>query len=234
MEKSYNHEHVLALCERLEKIYTPSVADILDDMGYMNQAMHAGFSPIMPGIAIAGPAFTLDEAKTRKSQRLDDYDPEFVAKVLSDIFGNMEKGQVVCVNTNGFHGAGAFGELMSTTCKYYGGVKGAVVDGPIRDISRILEIEFPVWAKGNIPTDSIGRVDIVGIGNPIWCGGIRVNPGDVVFADMDGVVIIPVSDVDLEEVVSRAEEVAMAERRSRKEIRSGMSLLDVYKKYGKL
>ncbi len=234
MPVSYNHEKVLELCSRLEKIYTPSVADTLDDMGFMNQAMRAGFSPIMPGTTIAGPAFTLDEAKTRKSQRLDDYDPQFVAQVLSDIFGNMEKGQVVCVNTNGFHGAGAFGELMSTTCKYFGGVKGAVVDGPIRDISRILEIEFPVWAKGNIPTDSIGRVDIVGIGNPIWCGGIRVNPGDIVFADMDGVVIIPMSDVDLEEVVIRAEEVAMAERRSRKEIRSGMSLLDVYKKYGKL
>ena len=75
---------------------------------------------------------------------------------------------------------------------------------------------------------------MVGVGSPIWCGGIRVNPGDVVFADMDGVVVIPVADVDLEEVVGRAEEVAEAERRSRKEIRSGMSLLDVYKKYGKL
>jgi regulator of RNase E activity RraA len=109
-----------------------------------------------------------------------------------------------------------------------------VVDGPIRDINRIREIDFPVWAKGNIPTDSIGRVDLVGVGGPIFCGGVRVNPGDVVFADCDGVVVIPMGDVDLTAVVEEAEEVVAAERRSREEIRGGKSLLDVYKKYGKL
>ncbi len=234
MAVSYEHDEIIRLCERLEKTYTPAVSDTLDDMGFMNQAMHSGFVPIIPLKPVAGPAFTLDEAKTRKSTRLDEYNPEFVAQVLSDVFGNMKKGQVVAVNTNGFSGAGAFGELMATTCKFYGGVKGAVVDGPIRDISRILEIEFPVWAKGNIPTDSIGRVDMVGIGGPIRCGGIKVNPGDIIFADRDGVVVIPIADVDLKDVVERAEEVVAAERRSRQEIRGGASLLDVYKKYGKL
>jgi regulator of RNase E activity RraA len=115
-----------------------------------------------------------------------------------------------------------------------GGVKAAVVDGPIRDIRRILEIDFPVWARGNIPTDSIGRVDLIGVGNPIFCGGVRINPGDIIFADRDGVVVIPQPDVDLEEVVVKAEEIVTAERRSRLEIRGGMSLPDVYKKYGKL
>ena len=169
MASHYSHEEILSLCARLEKTYTAAVADTLDGMGFMNQVMEAGFVPIMPA-SVAGPAFTMDEARTRKSTRLDEYDPEFVARVLSDVFGNMEKGQVVAVNTNGYSGAGVFGELMSTTCKYFGGVKGAVVDGPIRDISRILEIDFPVWAKGNIPADSIGRVDLVGIGAPIRCG----------------------------------------------------------------
>ena len=72
------------------------------------------------------------------------------------------------------------------------------------------------------------------MGNPIFCGGVRINPGDIIFADRDGVVVIPFPDVDLEEVVSKAEEVVSAERRSRMEIRGGSSLLDVYKKYGKL
>ncbi len=234
MTANYSHDEITALCERLEKTYTPAVADTLDDMGYMHQAMHAGFLPLLPSASIAGPAFTMDEAKTRKSTRLSEYSPELVAQVLTDVFGNMKKGQVVAVNTNGFWGAGAFGELMATTCKFYGGVKGAVVDGPIRDIGRILEIGFPVWARGNIPTDSIGRVDLIGINSPIWCGGIKVNPGDIVFADCDGVVVIPIADVDLKEVVERAEEVVASERRSRQEIRRGSSLLDVYKKYGKL
>ncbi len=234
MPQSYSDEEILAFCDRLEKTYTPAVSDTLDDLGFMGQVMDSGFAPIIPGAVVAGPAFTMDEAKTRKSMFLEDYGPEVVAQVLTAIFDNMKKGQVVAVNTNGFSGAGAFGELMSTTCKYYAGVKGAVVDGPIRDIGRILELEFPVWAKGNIPTDSIGRVDLVGINAPIFCGGVRVNPGDVVMADRDGVVVIPVADVDLREVVERAEEVVAAERRSRQEIREGSSLLDVYKRYGKL
>lgn len=234
MAPVYSYEQIMSFCTRLEKTYTPAVCDTLDELGFMNQAMCSGFMPIMPNAAVAGPAFTMEEAKTRKSTRLKEYDPEFVAKVLEDLFGTMQKGQVVAVNTNAFYGAGAWGELMSTTCKFFGGVKGAVVDGPIRDINRILEIEFPVWARGNIPADSIGRVDLVGIGAPIWCGGVRVNPGDVIFADCDGVVVIPTKDVDLKEVVEKAEEVVQAERRSRQEIRQGKSLLDVYRKYGKL
>jgi len=234
MAPVYSYDEIITLCERLEKTYTPAVCDTLDEMGFMHQALCAGFTPIMPKAAVAGPAFTMEEAKTRKSTRLKEYDPEFVAKVLEDLFGTMQKGQVVAVNANEFYGAGAWGELMSTTCKYFGGVKGAVVDGPIRDINRILEIEFPVWARGNIPTDSIGRVDLVAIGAPIWCGGVRVNPGDIIFADCDGVVVIPIKDVDLKEVVEKAEEVVQAERRSRQEIRQGKSLLDVYRKYGKL
>jgi len=234
MSKSYSHEEILNFCNRLEKTYTPAVADTLDEMGFMNQTMHMGFLPIIPDARVAGPAFTIEEAKTTRSQRLSDYDPEFVAQALTLLFETMKKGEVVAVNTNGYSGAGAFGELMATTCKYYGGVRAAVVDGPIRDIDRILEIEFPVWAKGNIPTDSVGRVDLLGVGAPIFCGGIRVIPGDIIFADRDGVVAIPMADVDLAEVVEKAEIVVKEERRSRQEIRAGKSLLDVYRKYGRL
>ncbi len=227
-------EEILSLCERLEKTYTPAVSDVLDEMGYKNQTMHVGFTPIIPEAAVAGPAFTMEEAKTKRSTTLSEYDPEFVAQAISGIFDGMKKGEVVVVNTNGFSGAGAFGELMATTCKFYAGVRGAVVDGPIRDIGRVLDIGFPVWAKGNIPADSIGRVDLVSINEPIFCGGIRVNPGDVIFADRDGVVVIPLADVNLGEIVAKAEEVVAAERRSRQDIRKGSSLLDVYRKYGKL
>lgn len=234
MATSYRHEEVMALCERLEKTYTPAVADTLDDLGFMHQTMKAGFLPIMPEAVVAGPAFTIEEARTKRSKRLSDYEPSFVAQALTLLFDNMQKGQIIVINTNGFAGAGAFGELMATTSKFHRGVKAAVVDGPIRDISRILEIGFPVWTRGNIPTDSIGRVDLVGVGQPIFCGGVRVNPGDVVMADRDGVVVIPMADVDLAEVVEKAEEVVAAERRSRQEIREGSSLLEVYQRYGKL
>lgn len=234
MAKTYEYEEIVRLCDRIENTYTPAIADSLDELGFMNQCMHVGFAPILPKAAVAGPAFTMEEAKTRKSMRLKDYDPEFVAGMLESIFGSMKKGQIVVINTNGFNGAGGFGELMAHTCKFFGGVKGAVVDGPIRDINRVLDIDFPVWAKGSIPTDSIGRVDLVAIGSPMFCGGIKVNPADIIFADRDGIVVIPVAEVDLVEVVEMAEERSAAERQSRQELRQGKSLLEVYRKYGKL
>jgi 4-hydroxy-4-methyl-2-oxoglutarate aldolase len=234
MTGQYSHDEVLALCSRLEKTYTPAAADALDDLGFMHQVMECGFVPIIPEAVIAGPAYTIEEARTRKSTKLSEYDPAFVAQALSAIFGSMQKGQVIAVSTNGFWGAGAFGELMATTSSFIGGVRAAVVDGPIRDIRRTLEIGFPVWARGNIPTDSIGRTDLVNVGGPIFCGGVRVTPGDIIFADRDGVVVIPVQQADLGQVVAMAEEIVAAERRSRQEIREGTSLLDVYKKYGKL
>lgn len=147
--------------------------------------------------------------------------------------GTMEKGQIIVVSTNGFWGAGAYGELMATTAKYYGGVKGAVVDGPIRDVRRVVEIGFPVWAKGSIPTDSVGRAKLVGINENIVCGGVEVTPGDIVFADRDGVVVIPQA-ADLKLIVEKAEEVVHAERRSRDALRKGASLREVYERYGRL
>jgi regulator of RNase E activity RraA len=234
MVKQYSHDEILSLCTRLEKTYTAAVADTLDDMGFNHQVMESGFMPIIPDASVAGPAFTIEIAGTRKSTTMAEYDPKFVAEVLTSVFGNMQKGQVVAIDTNGFYGAAAFGELMSATSKYMGGVRGAVIDGPIRDISRILEIEFPVWARGSIPADSVGRTDLIGVGDPVFCGKVRVSPGDIIFADRDGIVVIPIKDVDLEQLIVKAEEIVADERRSRHEIRGGASLLEVYKKYGKL
>jgi phosphoglucomutase len=87
-----------------------------------------------------------------------------------------------------------------------------------------LEIGFPVWARGNIPADSVGRVDLVGVGRPVTCGGVRVEPDDIVVADRDGVVVIPVRQVDLAEVVQKAEEVVAAARRARQEKRTRVCL----------
>lgn len=95
MVVSYSHEEVLAFCERLEKTYTPAVADTLDDLGFMHQTMESGFLPIMPEAVVAGPAYTIEEARTKKSKRLSDYEPGFVAQALTLLFDNMQKGQII-------------------------------------------------------------------------------------------------------------------------------------------
>ncbi len=233
MAEDLCRKEVLQLCGRLEKLYTAAVSDVLDELGIWSQVMEVGFAPIMPEAVIAGPAFTMAEDKDDRKITLEEMDPSLVVGLLDAFCGSLEEGQVIVVSTNGFWGAGAYGELMATTTKYYGGVKGAVVDGPMRDIRRVLEIDFPVWTKGSIPTDSVGRAKLIGINERIVCGGVEVNPNDIVFADRDGIVVIPRS-ADLRLVVEKAEEVVKAERRSREELRKGASLRDVYEKYGRL
>lgn len=233
MSKDLSRDEVLQLCDRLEKLYTAAVSDVLDEVGLWSQAMEVGFSPIMPEAAIAGPAVTMAEDKDDQKITLDEMDPAIIVGLLDAFCGSLDKGQVIVVSTNGFWGAGAYGELMATTTKYYGGARGAVVDGPMRDIRRVVEIGFPVWSKGSIPTDSVGRAKLVGINEKIICGGVEVNPNDIVFADRDGIVVIP-HTADLKHIVEKAEEVANAERRSREELRNGASLRDVYEKYGRL
>ncbi|UCD56976.1 MAG: RraA family protein [Candidatus Hydrogenedentota bacterium] len=233
MARNLSGEEVLELCDRMEQLYTAAVSDVLDELGMWSQVMEAGFAPIIPEAAAAGPAFTIAEEKAEQRVRLEEMDPSFLVGMLDAFCGTMEKGQIIVVSTNGFWGAGAYGELMATTAKYYGGVKGAVVDGPIRDVRRVVEIGFPVWAKGSIPTDSVGRAKLVGINENIVCGGVEVTPGDIVFADRDGVVVIPQA-ADLKLIVEKAEEVVHAERRSRDALRKGASLREVYERYGRL
>jgi regulator of RNase E activity RraA len=233
---AYSEEEILQICRRLEKIYTPAVSDSLDEMGYRSGVMKADLSPIIPGRAVAGPAFTIEESEADPSmpQKLADMDPAFVTSILEAVFENMPRGSMMVITTNGYDGSGAFGELMGTTALYYCGSVGAVVDGPIRDIPRLLEINFPVWARGSIPTDSVGRAQLNGVGQIINCGGIEISPRDIVFADQDGVVVIPVNNIDASKVLKLAEERAHDERRSRQEIREGRSLKEVYQKYGRL
>jgi regulator of RNase E activity RraA len=162
LSKDLSRDEILQLCDRLEKLYTAAVSDVLDEVGLWSQAMEVGFSPIMPEATIAGPAFTMAEDKDDQKITLDEMDPSIVVGLLDAFCGSLDKGQVIVVSTNGFWGAGAYGELMATTTKYYGGARGAVVDGPMRDIRRVIEIGFPVWAKGSIPTDSVGRQSLSG------------------------------------------------------------------------
>jgi 4-hydroxy-4-methyl-2-oxoglutarate aldolase len=232
----YSEDDINKICRRLETLYTPAVSDSLDELGWREGVMKAGLSPIITQKAVAGPAFTIEESEADPSmpQKLADMDPAFVASILEAVFENVPRGSMMVITTNGYCGSGAFGELMGTTALYYCGSVGAVVDGPIRDIPRLLEIDFPVWARGSIPTDSVGRAQLNGVGQFINCGGVEINPGDIVFADQDGVVVIPVNNIDPAKVLKLAEERALDERRSRQEIREGRSLKEVYQKYGRL
>lgn len=124
-----------------------------------------------------------------------------------------------------------WGGLMATAAKVKG-LAGAVLDGGVRDVREIREVGFQVFSKSIVPSTSTGRLTTVKVNVPIICGGVLVNPGDIVVGDDDGVVVIPKER--LEEVVEDALEIERIEKEEAEEIKMGKPILDVIKKYDRL
>jgi regulator of RNase E activity RraA len=140
-------------------------------------------------------------------------------------------GEVVVVSTQQSKRNAPWGELLSTAAKARG-ARGAVIDGLVRDVRRIQSLDFPVIAAGIKPVDSMGRGIVTAYNVPVECGEVLVKPGDLVFADLDGIVVIPAAAVD--EVVRVALNKATREDNSRAELSRGAYLRDVFQKYGVL
>jgi regulator of RNase E activity RraA len=138
----------------------------------------------------------------------------------------------VAVHSTDHAGTNApWGELMSTVAKRNGAV-GCVCDSQIRDCIKIIEMGFPVYCKGIRPLDSQGRGRVIAYDVPIRCGDVLVNPGDLIYADYDGIAVIPPAVED--QVIDRALEKVNKESSSRQELLEGKSLRAVYDKYGVL
>jgi 4-hydroxy-4-methyl-2-oxoglutarate aldolase len=218
---------------RFDKLYTAAVYDIMDEMGLPNQCMDLGIRALDRNMRIAGPAFTVKCAADTRTDA--EYDNEEVKTFT--FFRKMYRGCVVLVSAAGERHAGHWGELMSTGSQTRG-ARGVVVDGGIRDGNILIGMkDWSVFTRYLSPIESRGRTRISGIEVPIAVTGtlsaqIRVDPGDWIFGDMDGVLVIPAGRV--EEILAHAEEIVGIENRSRNEIRAGGDVADVYAKYGRL
>ncbi len=215
----------IALCEFLEQnLYTAVVSDSLDQLGVRQQAMREYLRPAHKKCKFAGWARTiacsdiyhvLEEPYATEIEAIDSLLP----------------GEVAVIGTQKSTRNAPWGELLSTAAKARG-ARGAVVDGLIRDVGKIEELGFPVFAAGIKPVDSMGRGMVTAYNVPVECGEVVVHPGDLVFADFDGVVVIPAGRV--KEVVALASDKVERENGSRAELMAGGYLRDVFRKYGVL
>ena len=205
-----------------EKLSSSIISDVLDGMGIRGQAMDTTIRPVQDGMMIVGYAATM--------LMTDQYDHDKDTFTLQfQAIDALKEGEVMMVCSNGSERAALWGELLSTAARYRG-ARGAIIDGVARDINLIREMSFPVFAKGINPISSKGRVIAVDHGCPVEIGGVMVYPGDLVVADIDGVVVVPRDKA--EEVVEQALDVAARETKTRDELRKGAGLYDVYLKYG--
>ena len=210
------------LVERVSKLYSAVLCDAMDHLGYRNEGIMHAIRPLYPEAHIVGTARTL------LSVQKSGFPKEPYAQELGALDA-LERGDVIVFNTGGDFSAGVWGELLSTAA-HAKGATGAVVDGLTRDAARIRQKKFPVFARGISPYDSYGRSEVVAFDVPIECGGVRVSAGDVVFADYDGVVIIPPSI--LEAVLANAESKAFRERIVDDEFRKGSKVVEVFREHG--
>lgn len=207
-----------------EKLYTAVVSDTLDEMGHRNQVMRENIVPLSLDWIVAGRAKTILAVDVHHIPE-NPYEKEIAA------VDSVKPGEIVVGCTNESKQNGLWGELLSTASKARG-ARGAIVDGLIRDTKKILELDFPVFATGTKPVDSKGRGLVIDYDVPVVCGGVLVYPGDVIFADRDGVVCIPQNLV--QEVVEIALDKATRENHTRDELLVGKTLREVYDKYGVL
>jgi regulator of RNase E activity RraA len=212
----------LALIERLGRLHPAVVSDCLDRLGARDQVLAPHIRPIDPAMRVCGFAATVHcvEVDAVPPSREDWYRNELAS------VDALEPGDVVVVSTC----RGSFwGELLATASRFRG-AHGVVADAYTRDTLALISMGFPTFVAGIHCADSLGRIDVDAFGVPVNCGGVRVEPGDLVLGDHDGVVIVPVAHA--EETLALSEEKVSGESLVREKLADGMPVSEAFRTYG--
>jgi len=208
------------------KLYSSVISDVLDSLGNTQHAMLPSIRPLNEDSVIFG------RARTGLYTPLYHAEPgENHYAVELALIDDLKLDDVVVLACPQSERICPWGELLSTAARARGAA-GCVTDGLVRDIRFIREMGFPVFARGSVPLDSKGRGAMIKMDVPVECGGAAVKPGDWIFADVDGVVIIP-SDL-CEKVLEGAFSKVAAENTVREELAAGESLATVFARHGVL
>lgn len=205
------------------ELYVAVISDILDSLGFRDQVLESTMQPIDPLYrqVLVGSAHTVLMAPIYEMK------PEPYTKIIAAIDA-LQPGNVGVVATSGLASAAYWGELFSNAALGRG-ARGMVLDGYHRDTRKILELGFPVFSSGARPFDAAGRTQCIDFDCPVVCGGVKVYPGDIVFAEIDGIAIIPFAVA--EECVAKAFEKVATEDRARDDLRDGALLSEVWNRY---
>lgn len=206
-----------------ERLYTPVVGDILDTMGYYHQFLPQDIRPLSQEMKLAGKAMTVLMIDVYGQQKKP-------FGLLTEALDQLEENEIYLA-TGGTKRCAYWGELLTATAKTRGAV-GAVLNGWHRDTPQVLEQNWPVFSCGCYAQDSSVRTQVVDFRCKIEIGEVAIYDGDIVFGDIDGVIIIP-KDV-ASEVVLLALKKASTEKVVRKAIEVGMSATAAFREFGVL
>lgn len=214
----------ISLAAMRERFTSAVVCDALDAAGFPNQSPRLALRQLtVPGVLVG-------RCKTTLWADMAHVDPKPYELELKAV-DSCQPDDVLIAAAGGSTRSGIWGELLSTAARNAGCV-GAIVDGAVRDVRQMAEMKFPVYALGTIIYDSKDRQRVIDIDVPVEIDGVAFHPGDLVIADLDGVVVVPRA-VEAE-VVRAAWAKVNAENEVRDAIKAGMPATDAFNKYGVL
>lgn len=187
---------------------TTALSDALDRRGIDGQAL--GIMPVVRSMKFAGPAFTIRMLPVGTTQGS-----------VGDYIDDVEAGQVVVIDNDGRMDATVWGDILTWVASERG-IAGTVIDGVCRDSDRCVELKYPVFARGNTMRTGKDRVTADAYNVSVQISEVRVEPGDWLVGDADGVISIPADKVD--DVLRLAEEIEEAEHAIRMKVKEGMRL----------
>lgn len=214
----------ITLAQMRESLYSAVVADALDSIGYRHQSPRVALRPLTIDGLLVG------RCKTTLWADMFHEDPRPYELELQAVDACQPDDVIIAAAGGSIHSA-LWGELLSTASRNTGCV-GAIVDGAARDIVKMKAMGFPVFARATSVYDSLHRQRVIDLDVPVEIAGVRFCPGDLVFADIDGIVVVPQA-VEAE-VLERAWNKVHAENEVREAIRGGLKATDAFRKYGVL
>lgn len=208
--------------DKLDQCFSAVLQDVMDSMGFRNQCMDPAIRPLEPSMKTWGEAITIYVESVSEV-------PELPFQKEMELIDSANEGHILIAQCNAPVLSAFWGGLLSNAA-IGRKMSGVIIDGGARDYHEIMELGFPTFCKGLSPYDSLGRMDGKEYDIPVECGNIRVNPGDLVFGDVDGIVVVPQTIVA--EVIEKAWEKVQGESKVREELRSGAGVEATFKKYG--
>lgn len=204
-----------------EKLFTPVIGDILDREGYWHQFLPQPIKPLSSPLRLVGRAMPVCIADVTGPQAQP-------FGRLTEALDSIQPGEIYLA-TGGSMDCAAWGEIMTATARARGGT-GAVLDGFHRDTPRVLEQNWPVFSRGSFAQDAGVRSSVIDFRCAVEIGGVHIEPGDLIFGDIDGVLVIP-RTIE-QRVIALAIEKVAGEKVVRKEIESGSTSTAVFERYG--
>lgn len=213
-----------------KSLFTAVVGDVLDQMGYSRQFLPAAIAPLSSSTVLAGRAMPVVEADIAPDGSLAAA-PHLAAKrfgLMLEALDDLRPGEIYLA-TGASLAYALWGGLMSTRAMHLGAA-GAILDGYVRDAREIEALGFPVFARGLYAQDQAPRGKVVDFRVKVEIAGIAIAPGDLLFGDREGVLVIP-REAE-EEAIRRAIEKATTENQVATAIRNGMSAREAFATYG--